>query len=54
VGRLTNKVALSLYGRAASTALVKRGHSGAMLALDRLALTAVLPAERYLICQADH
>jgi hypothetical protein len=88
VGRLINKVTLSLYGRAAtgvallakdwaigftprlaggaavqtrragrtvaSAALVKRGHSGAMPALNRLALTAVRPAERYLICQAAH
>jgi hypothetical protein len=51
--RLTNKVALSLYGRAVSGV--------ALLAKDwdigfvpRLALTAVLSAERYLICQAAH
>jgi hypothetical protein len=43
VGRLINKLTLSLYD-----------HSGAMPALDRLALVAVLPAERYLICQAAH
>jgi hypothetical protein len=38
----------------ASAALVKRSHSGAMPALNRLALTAVRPAERYLICKAAH
>jgi hypothetical protein len=88
VGRLMNKVTLSLYdhavsgvalltkdwaigfasrladgvvvqtrraGRtAASAALLKCGHSGAMPALNRLTLAAVLPAERYLICQAAH
>jgi hypothetical protein len=39
----------------ASAALVKRGHSGAaMPAHNRLALTAIRPAERYLIHQAAH
>jgi hypothetical protein len=88
VGRLINKVTLSLYdhavsgvarrtkdwaigvaprladgvvvqtrraGRtAASAALLKCGHSGAMPALNRLTLVAVLSAERYLMYQAAH
>ena len=38
----------------AMAALVKRRHSDAMPAPDRLALTIVLPAECYLIYQAAH